>query len=181
MSSPSPVQIREANAHLAALHRRVTELEQRLEAAENTVREQAESLIRKDEQLRAATQEITEAKDREISYLHEKLCQSEETIQKLQQTVKEKDSVIVQLQHRCQLLDNICKNRPLLDSMLSQIAEAERMGPVLDLGKPSSNTSLTDAESNCSPSRISNHKDFSLSEDDMDDPEFDGVVFGTTV
>ena len=64
MSSPSPVQIREANAHLAALHRRVAELEERLEAAENTVREQAESLIRKDDQLRAATQEITEAKDR---------------------------------------------------------------------------------------------------------------------
>ena len=40
------------------------ELERRLEAAENTVREQAESLIRKDEQLRATTQEITEAKDK---------------------------------------------------------------------------------------------------------------------
>lgn len=64
MSSPSPVQIREANAHLAALHRRVTDLEQRLEEAEKTVREQAESLIRKDEQLRATTQEITEAKDK---------------------------------------------------------------------------------------------------------------------
>lgn len=64
MSSPSPVQIREANAHLVALHGRVTDLEQKLEDAEKTVREQAESLIRKDEQLRAATQEITEAKDR---------------------------------------------------------------------------------------------------------------------
>lgn len=64
MSSPSPVQIREANAHLAALHRRVGDLEQRLETAENTVREQAESLIRKDEQLRSATKEITENKDR---------------------------------------------------------------------------------------------------------------------
>lgn len=64
MSVPSPVQIKEANAHLAAVHRRVSELERRLAAAENTVREQAESLIRKDEQLRAATQEITEAKDR---------------------------------------------------------------------------------------------------------------------
>ncbi|GAA6092023.1 vimentin-type intermediate filament-associated coiled-coil protein [Tachysurus ichikawai] len=63
MSSPSPVQIREANAHLAALHRRVADLEQKLEAAENTLREQAESLIRKDEQLRASTQEITENKD----------------------------------------------------------------------------------------------------------------------
>ncbi|XP_699560.1 vimentin-type intermediate filament-associated coiled-coil protein [Danio rerio] len=181
MSSPSPVQIREANAHLAALHRRVSELEQRLREAERTVREQAESLIRKDEQLRAATQEITEAKDKEIFFLHEKLCQSEESIHKLNQTIKEKDSLIGQLQHRCQLLDNICKSRPLLDSMLAQMAEAERMGPVSDLGKPTTNSSLTDGESNCSPSRLSNHKDFSLSEDDSDDQELDGVVFGTTV
>ncbi|XP_026784872.1 vimentin-type intermediate filament-associated coiled-coil protein [Pangasianodon hypophthalmus] len=181
MSSPSPVQIREANAHLAALHRRVADLEQKLEAAENTLREQAESLIRKDEQLRAATQEITESKDREISYLHEKLCQSEESIQKLQHMVKEKDSLIGQLQHRCQLLDNICKSRPLLDSMLAQMAEAERMGPVIDLVNATADTSLTDGESNCSPCGLSNHKDFSLSEDDMDDPELEGVMFGTTV
>ncbi|XP_016337087.1 vimentin-type intermediate filament-associated coiled-coil protein-like [Sinocyclocheilus anshuiensis] len=175
MSSPSPVQIREANAHLAALHRRVTNLEQRLEEAEKTVREQAESLIRKDEQLRAASQEITEAKDKEIFFLHEKLCQSEESIHKLNQTIKEKDSLIGQLQHRCQLLDSICKSRPLLDSMLAQMAEAERTG------KPTTNSSFTDGESNCSPSRLSNHKDFSLSEDDSDDQELDGVVFGTTV
>ncbi|KAF4083358.1 hypothetical protein AMELA_G00140360 [Ameiurus melas] len=181
MSSPSPVQIREANAHLAALHRRVADLEQKLEAAENTLREQAESLIRKDEQLRAATQEITENKDREISYLHEKLCQSEESIQKLQHMVKEKDSLIGQLQHRCQLLDNICKSRPLLDSMLAQMAEVERMGPVIDLVNATTDTSLTDGESNCSPCGLSNHKDFSLSEDDMDDPELEGVMFGTTV
>ncbi|XP_028856512.1 vimentin-type intermediate filament-associated coiled-coil protein [Denticeps clupeoides] len=181
MSSPSPVQIREANAHLAALHRRVSELEKRLEAAENTVREQAESLIRKDEQLRAATRDIAEAKDREISYLHEKLCHSEETIQKFQHMVKEKDGIIGQLQHRCQLLDNICKGRPLLDKMLSHMAEAERMGPVIDFSEAAVSASLTDGESNCSPSRVPNNKDFSLSEDDTDDQEIDGVVFGTTV
>jgi BMFP domain-containing protein YqiC len=58
------VQIREANAHLAALHQRVVELEARLQTAENTVREQAESLIRKDEQMSAATREVTETKER---------------------------------------------------------------------------------------------------------------------
>ncbi|KAI5101896.1 vimentin-type intermediate filament-associated coiled-coil protein [Silurus meridionalis] len=160
---------------------RVADLEQKLEAAEITLREQAESLIRKDEHLRAATQEITENKDREISYLHEKLCQSEESIQKLQHTVKEKDSLIGQLQHRCQLLDNICKSRPLLDSMLAQMAEVERMGPVTELGNVTADTSLTDGESNCSPCGLSNHKDFSLSDDDLDDPELEGVMFGTTV
>lgn len=73
----------------------------------------------------------------------------------------------------------ICKSRPLLDSMLSHMAEAERLGPVVGMGEPTANTS--DGESNCSPNRISNHKDFSLSEDDMDDQELDEIVFGTTV
>jgi hypothetical protein len=115
---------------------------------------------------------------REIHYLHEKLCKSEETIQRFQNLVKEKDAMMGQLQHRCQLLDNICKSRPLLDSMLSHMAEAERLGPVVGMGEPTVNTSLTDGESNCSPNRISNHKDFSLSEDDQ---ELDEIVFGTTV
>uniref|UniRef100_F7DSR6 EF-hand domain-containing protein n=3 Tax=Ornithorhynchus anatinus TaxID=9258 RepID=F7DSR6_ORNAN len=63
MAGPSPVQIREANAHLAAVHRRAAELEARLGAAERTVREQAESLIRKDDQLRGALRDLAQAKD----------------------------------------------------------------------------------------------------------------------
>ncbi|XP_071399296.1 vimentin-type intermediate filament-associated coiled-coil protein-like isoform X1 [Centroberyx affinis] len=212
MSSPSPVQIREANAHLAALHLRVLELEERLQAAENTVREQAESLIRKDDQMRAATQEITETKDREISFLNEKLCQCEETIKHYQQSIKERETLVVQLQHRCHLLDSICKSRATLDGMLALMAEAERLGPLGGaegpglgvglsaaggggIGEPGmANSPLTDLESSCSPNRagpatdycspnrvICNHKDFSLSEDDVDSQDMDDMGFGTTV
>ncbi|KAM4595884.1 vimentin-type intermediate filament-associated coiled-coil protein-like [Polymixia lowei] len=233
MFSPSPVQIKEANAHLAALHRRVVELEMRVQAAENTVREQAESLIRKDEQMRAATQEITEAKDREIYFLNKKLCRCEETIQHYQQSLKERETLVAQLQHRCHLLDSICKSRPTLDSMLALMAEAERLGPIAGgaglVGELSAgvggigetggvagmgvvgaesgrvqmggigescmaNSSPADVESSCSPKRavltadycspnrlISNHKDFSLSEDDMDSQDMDDIGFGTTV
>ncbi|KAM3876237.1 vimentin-type intermediate filament-associated coiled-coil protein [Diretmus argenteus] len=207
MSSPSPVQIREANAHLAALHLRVLDLEERLQAAENTVREQAESLIRKDDQMRTATQEITETKDREISFLNEKLCRCEETIKHYQQSLKERETLVVQLQHRCHLLDSICESRATLDGMLALMSEAERLGPIGGaglgsglsaaggggIGEPSmANSSLTDIESSCSPTRaglttnycspnrvICNHKDFSLSEDDSQD--MDDMGFGTTV
>ncbi|XP_028672393.1 vimentin-type intermediate filament-associated coiled-coil protein [Erpetoichthys calabaricus] len=183
MSLPSPVQIKEANAHLVAVHRRVSELERRLDVAERTVREQAESLIRKDEQLRAALQEVSEAKEREIAYLHEKLCKSEETIQKFQSLVKEKDGLIQQLRHRSQLLDNICKSRPLLDNLLSFISEAERLGPVTGGMDLAMGRAILDelAESNCSPDRVPNHQDFSLSEDDLDDQDLDETMFGTTV
>ena len=64
MSAPPPLQIREANAHLAAVHRRAAELEARLDAAERTVRAQAERLARHDQQLRAALDELGRAKDR---------------------------------------------------------------------------------------------------------------------
>lgn len=64
MSMLSSVQIKEANAHLAAVHRRVTELEQRLDAAERTVREQAERLMGKDRELQAAVRELAQRKDR---------------------------------------------------------------------------------------------------------------------
>lgn len=64
MSAPPPLQIREANAHLVAVHRRAAELEARLDAAERTVRIQAERLAHQDQQLRAALDELGRAKDR---------------------------------------------------------------------------------------------------------------------
>lgn len=53
MAAPPALQIREANAHLAAVHRRAAELEGRLDEAERTLRAQAERLARHDQQLRA--------------------------------------------------------------------------------------------------------------------------------
>ncbi|XP_017722522.1 PREDICTED: calcyphosin [Rhinopithecus bieti] len=64
MSAPPALQIREANAHLAAVHRRAAELEARLNAAERTVHAQAERLALHDQQLRAALDELGRAKDR---------------------------------------------------------------------------------------------------------------------
>uniref|UniRef100_H3B120 Vimentin type intermediate filament associated coiled-coil protein n=1 Tax=Latimeria chalumnae TaxID=7897 RepID=H3B120_LATCH len=170
MSLPSPVQIKEANAHLFAVHRRVAELEQRLEDTEKTAREQAESLIRKDEQLQAAVREIAKGKDREIVDLQEKLLRSEELIQRLQNVIKEKDDLISQLKHRSQLLNKICKSRPLLDNLLSYMAEAERLNAL-----PGSQ------DTNCRSHRVSNNRDFSLSDDDFEEQDLDETMFGTTV
>lgn len=219
MYSPSSVQIKEANAHLAALHQRVAELEARLVTAERTVEEQAASLIRKDEHMRAATLDITETKEREITFLYKKLCKSEETIQHYQQSLKERDLLVVKLQHRCHLLDSICESRPTLDSMLALMAEAERMEPAAGMtsdfnagigaSKETGGVAVARAVAEedtrgderrkfplCLESRcisvesegatdyskiISNHKDFSLSEDDVDNKEMDDMEFGTTV
>ncbi|XP_001376314.1 vimentin-type intermediate filament-associated coiled-coil protein [Monodelphis domestica] len=184
MSGPSPVQIREANAHLAAVHRRAAELEARLGAAERTVREQAESLIRKDEQLRGALRELGRAKDREIADLQEKLFSSEGTVQKLLTVIQEKDALIVQLKHRSELLHKICQRRPLLDGLLAFMAEGEQLGPLARSGPPSvSSSPLPDGapETDGPTCPLSNSQAFSLSEDDLDDKDLDQTMFGTTV
>ncbi|RXM30808.1 hypothetical protein EOD39_17576 [Acipenser ruthenus] len=67
--------------------------------------------------------------------------------------------------------------------MLSYIAEAERLGSVSGGGDTVMSMSIADelAHSNCSSNRLVNHKDFSLSEDDIDEQDLDETMFGTTV
>uniref|UniRef100_A0A8C6D7V6 Vimentin type intermediate filament associated coiled-coil protein n=1 Tax=Moschus moschiferus TaxID=68415 RepID=A0A8C6D7V6_MOSMO len=130
MSAPPPLQIREANAHLAAVHRRAAELEARLEAAECTVRAQAERLARHDRQLSAALDELGRAKDREIAALREQLLTSEVAVQSLQAALRQRDKLIGQLQPRAELLQDLCRRRPPLAGLLATLAEAERLGPL---------------------------------------------------
>ncbi|XP_072339002.1 vimentin-type intermediate filament-associated coiled-coil protein-like [Scyliorhinus torazame] len=186
MSVLSPVQIKEANAHLAAVHRRVTELERRLEAAERTVREQAERLMGKDRELQAAIRELSLRKEREMVDVQEKLQDCEGTVQRLQMVMKEKDSVIAQLRHRSQLLDKITRSRPLLDNLLSYMAEAERSQSV-HISHLDSHPAFPDhhahslAGINGLMNTCPNDRNFSVSEDDMEESAQDDAIFGTTV
>ncbi|KAG8454818.1 hypothetical protein GDO86_001150 [Hymenochirus boettgeri] len=159
MSVLTPVQIKEANAHLAALHRRVSELE-------GTVREQAESLIRKDEQYQASIRDIADTKDREISELQNRLLQSEEATQRLINSIKEKDRELDRLKHHSHLLAQMCRNRPHLDTLVSLMIEADGMNYI-----PSS-------EKHNGLSKVS---DYPQIEDDLEDSDIDKSLFGTTV
>ncbi|ETE72559.1 Vimentin-type intermediate filament-associated coiled-coil protein, partial [Ophiophagus hannah] len=176
-SPPTPVQIREANAHLAALHGRVAELERRLAAAERTVHGQAESLIRKDAEMRQAVLGLREGKDRQAEKFSKQ--SSEQHAQKLLNVIQEKDSLITQLRHRSRLLTKICRSRPVLDNLLAYMAEGEQLSPVLgaqsDANSPDHNLSL---ETNCIPDLDLDTKDFSLGDDEQDS---DKTLFGTTV
>uniref|UniRef100_A0A8D0DIM3 Vimentin type intermediate filament associated coiled-coil protein n=1 Tax=Salvator merianae TaxID=96440 RepID=A0A8D0DIM3_SALMN len=171
-SPPTAVQIREANAHLAALHARVAELER-------TVRGQAESLIRKDAEMRQAILALQRGKDREIALLEEKLQSSEENAQKLFGIIQEKDGLIAQLRHRSRLLSKICRSRPVLDNLLAYMAEGEQLSPVP--GAPSRESSpdrCLALEANCDPGFDPDPKDFSLGDGD---PDSEQTLFGTTV
>ncbi|XP_075401548.1 vimentin-type intermediate filament-associated coiled-coil protein isoform X1 [Tenrec ecaudatus] len=128
MSAPPALQIREANAHLAAMHRRAVELEARLDAAECTVRAQAERLACHDQQLRAALEELGHAKDCEIATLREQLMTSEAAVHNLQATVRQRDDLIGQLQLQAELLRDVCQHRLPLARLLATLDEAERLG-----------------------------------------------------
>nr|XP_032629781.1 uncharacterized protein LOC116821019 [Chelonoidis abingdonii] len=246
MSAPPAVQIREANAHLAALHGRVAELERRLGAAERTgglrapagrawerarpapswadrptslgwagqwgspaVRPAWRPRVKKDGRemrtgpnnrfaafagavpaLCAGPRSFCEPhfpggigiEPREITALQQKLLSSEETVQKLLNVIQKKDDLIVQLKHRSHLLTKICRNRPILDSLLSYMAEGEQLSTFPGTQSDSSSPVHDEfQESNCITNQISKNKDFSLSEDDLEDQELDTSQFGTTV
>ncbi|KAG8555660.1 hypothetical protein GDO81_017771 [Engystomops pustulosus] len=159
MSALSTVQIKEANAHLAALHHRVAELE-------GTVREQAESLIRKDEQYQASIRDMLIAKDREIGELQKRLVQSEEEMQKLMSSIKDKDRELERLRHQSRLLAQMCQNRSLLNALVSLMAEAEGISCLPNVEQCNGLPSVPD---------------YAQSEEDLEDSDVDRTLFGTTV
>lgn len=115
-ASPSPTRtmIKEANDHLQLLHQKVTELEK-------TVREQAEALIKKDELMQTRLKELADMKDARIMELSRGLEIYEQRIQKLEQSCKEKESVIEMMNHRCGFVEELVSYTPLLEGLVSSL------------------------------------------------------------
>ncbi|XP_073427531.1 vimentin-type intermediate filament-associated coiled-coil protein-like [Dendrobates tinctorius] len=118
MSSPTASQDSEANVHLTALYKQ-------LEEQEGTIREQAERLIKKDEQHQASLKDLADAKDRAVAELQVKLAQSEEEIEKLMASIKNKDRELECRRQHSRLLAEMCRSRPMLASLVSLMEEAE--------------------------------------------------------
>lgn len=66
----------------------------------------------------------------EIATLQEQLLTSEAAVQSLQAAVRQRDELIRQLLPRAELLQDICRRRPLLAGLLATLVEAERLGPL---------------------------------------------------
>ena len=121
MFSPTKSSIKEANEHLQALYQRVSELE-------TTVKEQAESLMKRDEDAQRSIDDLTRAKDREINELRKSLEASEGHVQSLLGSCREKDTLISHLQYKCKLLDDATRCIPTLDQLMKVLLEAQRFG-----------------------------------------------------
>ncbi|XP_073427532.1 vimentin-type intermediate filament-associated coiled-coil protein-like [Dendrobates tinctorius] len=156
MSSPTASQDSEANAHLTALYKQ-------LEEQEGTIREQAERLIKKDEQHQASLKDLADAKDRAFAELQVKLAQSEEEIEKLMASIKNKDRELECRRQHSRLLAGMCRSQPMLASLVSLMEEAEVIPCLPNVG-----------HGNSLPS-VHHH---AQSDEDSD---VDRTLFGTTV
>ncbi|XP_019645733.1 PREDICTED: vimentin-type intermediate filament-associated coiled-coil protein-like [Branchiostoma belcheri] len=166
MFSPTRTSIKEANEHLQQLYGRVAELEK-------TVQEQAESLIKKDEQMQTRLKEVTQEKDSEIAELRRSLEASEAHVQKLVASLKERDATMHHLQHKCQLLEDISQYKPMLEGLLARVVEAEQLGEsdynrrVSNGGTPNAHhTQVYQNSMDMDNSPSSSNRHFSISEEE---------------
>ena len=106
--------IKEANEHLQKLYQRVQDLE-------STVQEQAEAMIRRDEEAVSALRELGRAKDREIAELRKSLESSEVHVQQLMGAFRDKDAQISRLKQRSKILDDVCQELPSLEIIVDTL------------------------------------------------------------
>ncbi len=177
MFSPAKSSIKEANDHLQALYKRVSELE-------STVKEQAESLMKRDEEAQRNLQELSRNKDREITELRKSLEASEAHVQGLLSNSRDKDTVISHLQYKCKLLEDATQSLPALDQLMRVLTEAQRFSTG---GGGTSGTQIGNCTSTSSPpggppitdglhhqQHLSNNsRNFSISEDGDDEGDDD--------
>ncbi|XP_022087271.1 vimentin-type intermediate filament-associated coiled-coil protein-like [Acanthaster planci] len=106
--------IKEANEHLQKLYQRVQDLE-------STVQEQAEAMIRKDEEAEKALRELGRSKDREIAELRKSLESSEVHVQQLMASCRDKDAQILTLKQRSRILEEVCQELPSLEIVVGAL------------------------------------------------------------
>ncbi|XP_071119123.1 vimentin-type intermediate filament-associated coiled-coil protein-like [Haliotis cracherodii] len=174
--------IDEANRHLLALHRRVNELE-------NTVQEQNNALLAKDELLRTKVSEVEAAKNSELAKLSEKLVSTEKTVEIIQEQLRQKHQQVAILQRSCRLMQNLVSFKNNVKEMLSCMDDAEKdmasQRDFLSLYTDSSTANTHNA--NSSPKSSGVHMNstvvnsYANHEDTQDDQSMNGVDSGDDV
>ena len=178
-SSPARTNIEEANKHLQLLHGRIQELE-------NTVKEQTESLMKKDESMQLKLRDLVAQQDEEVQFLREKVEAGENQNHKLKAIIKEKDDNIIQLQQKCDILNDILKSTPALQQLVLTMSKAQMLvngdvGSVPDSSNQSPLANMQSVNGRSSAQTFSQmaqgyrfsrpQRHFSISEDDVDEDE----------
>lgn len=120
--SISKVNIQEANSHLRQLHKKVFELENRIQMQALHVEELQKTNLQLQKQLKKLTNESTQQlreKESVISELSQRLEESDNHVQQLLEAAHERDTTLVKLESKARLFYEVAEHR----SSLSRIVE----------------------------------------------------------
>jgi len=156
-TSPTRSMIKEANDHLQLLHQRVQQLEQ-------TVKEQAEAMLKKDEESHARIYEIIQSKDAVINNMTQTVDELKHRVHFLEQQCHEKDCRLATFSSQQDVIAELVTYSPVLTGLLSTLQKLPQ--------KPSQDGQV-DGHAVNSERRVNRsfkiNSNFSMSEEDSDD------------
>ncbi|XP_071954289.1 vimentin-type intermediate filament-associated coiled-coil protein-like [Antedon mediterranea] len=120
MFSPSKSSIKEANEHFQALYNRISELEK-------TVKDQAEAIIKRDDEEQQRMNAVTQKHQEEVTKLTTNLETAEKKIEILSRNLQEKSAVTTTLQYKCQIITDLCASIPAFESYLTTLKQIESL------------------------------------------------------
>lgn len=125
MSIPK-VNIQEANSHLRQLHKKMFELENKIQMQALHVEELQKANHQLQHQLKKVGQESgreIQKKEEEIAELTRRLDESEDHVQRLLASAQERDSTLLKLEKKARLFYEVVEHRPVLSRILEVLDE----------------------------------------------------------
>jgi len=120
LSHPNKSHIQEANKHLHLLHDKIEKLEAQLANQELLSRE-------REKELSDALEFATQCSESEVIELKNEIRRKNCELSDLGAILKERDTTIARLQHRCAVLDYIAKHRNVLEDIVSVLSGVQRI------------------------------------------------------
>ena len=124
--SITQVSILEANKHLMQLHKRVYELENKIDMQSMYVEELETANQQLQQQLQKATRDnasVLREKEDSLLELNQRLDESDKRVQLLLQSAQERDLVVEKLERKARLFYEVVEQRSVLVHMLSVLDE----------------------------------------------------------
>ncbi|XP_033115060.1 uncharacterized protein LOC117115399 [Anneissia japonica] len=125
MFSPSKSSIKEANEHFQALYKRIDELEK-------TVKDQAEAIIRRDEDEQQRMNDVANRHKNEVEKLNTNIKTSEKKIEILSRNLQEKNAMVTTLQYKCRMINELCASIPAFESYLTTLKQVDSLRTGID-------------------------------------------------
>lgn len=116
--------IQEANSHLRKLHKKVFELENRIQMQALHV----EELQKANTQLQQQLSTVTQERAKEVGELSQRLEEAENHVQQLLEAAGERDAAVLKLEKKARLFYEVVEHRPAIARILEVLEELSIQG-----------------------------------------------------